>query len=46
MEIGKNLCKWLYDVYSLNGKEAEAIQELFSYLKVVRFTSWESEKDC
>ena len=41
MEIGKKLCKWLYDVYSLNGKEAEAIQELFSYLKVVRFTSWE-----
>ena len=21
MEIGKKLCKWLYDVYSLNGKE-------------------------
>lgn len=41
MEIGKNLCKWLYDVYSLNGKEAEAIQGLLSYLKVVRFTSWE-----
>ena len=41
MEIGNNLCKWLYDVYSLNGKEAEAIQELLSYLKVVRFTSWE-----
>lgn len=41
MDIGKNLCKWLYDVYSLNGKEAEAIQGLLSYLKVVRFTSWE-----
>lgn len=41
MENGNNLCKWLYDVYSLNGKEAEAIQKLLSYLKVVRFTSWE-----
>lgn len=41
MDIEKKIYEWLYDVYSLNGKETEAIQELFSYLKVVRFTSWE-----
>lgn len=33
--------KWIYDVYALNGKEGDAISSLFSYLKVVRFTSWE-----
>lgn len=41
IENEKKLYKWIYDVYCLNGDEAEAIQELFSYLKVVRFTSWE-----
>lgn len=41
LESENKLFEWIYDVYSLNGKEAEAIQELFSYLKVVRFTSWE-----
>lgn len=40
-ELESNLYKWIYDVYALNGGETEAIQELFSYLKVVRFTSWE-----
>lgn len=41
MKCTNNLYKWIYDVYSLNGNEIEAIQELFAYLKVVRFTSWE-----
>ena len=41
METKKELRKWLYEVYSLNGKETVAIQELLAYLKVVRFTSWE-----
>lgn len=41
LESENKLYEWIYDVYSLNGKEAEAIQELFSFLKVVRFTSWE-----
>lgn len=41
LESEKSLFKWIYDVYSLNGEDVEAIQELFSYLKVVRFTSWE-----
>lgn len=41
MKCTNSLYKWIYDVYSLNGNEIEAIQELFAYLKVVRFTSWE-----
>ena len=41
LESKNKLFEWIYDVYVLNGKEVEAIQELFSYLKVVRFTSWE-----
>ena len=41
LESENKLFEWIYEVYALNGKEAEAIQELFSYLKVVRFTSWE-----
>lgn len=32
---------WLYNSYLVNEYEADAIQKLFSYIKVVRGTSWE-----
>ena len=35
------LCNWLYDVYSFNGKENEAIQNLLSSLKIYTGTSLE-----
>lgn len=33
--------RWLYNAYMVNEYEADAIQKLFSYIKVVRGTSWE-----
>ena len=41
LKCERDLFRWIYNVYSLNGNESEAIQNMFSYLKVVRFTSWE-----